>query len=95
MNEYSTETNKEILLNALGYGERGSTHRDRIVMRLLELNISPLIESVDKTSTAITKATDASNALGRKVFWLNVILGVATVAGLIVSAISLFRVEHP
>ena len=91
MTKYTTETDKTKLLDALGYEEAGVLHRDRIIMRLLELNIAPLIESVDKTSNAIMAATEASNSLGRKVFWLNIVLGIATVAGLIISAISLFR----
>lgn len=91
MTEYSNETNKESLLNALGFDERGAPYRDRIIMRLLDLNATSLIESIDKTSSAIEAATTASNSLGRKVFWLNIVLGIATVAGLIISAISLFK----
>ena len=91
MSEYSNETDKTKLLDSLGFEERGAVHRDRIVMRLFQLNIEALIESVDKTSSAITAATAASNSLGRKVFWLNVILAIATVSGLIISAISFVR----
>lgn len=89
--KYSTETDKTKLLNALGYNEEGVLHRDRIVMRLLELNVTTLIESIDKTTKAIEDATKASNSLGAKVFWLNIVLGTATVAGFIIGIVSLFK----
>lgn len=89
--KYTNETDKTKLLNFLGSEEQGVLHRDRIVMRLFELNINDLIQSFDKTTQAIENATKASNSLGRKVLWLNIVLGFATVAGLIVGVISLIK----
>ncbi|HUT72890.1 MAG TPA: hypothetical protein VMW89_19640 [Desulfatiglandales bacterium] len=88
MPKYSTETNKEILLNALGYEEQGSLYRDRIMMRLLELNLNPLIESIESAAVS-------SDRLGKKVFWLNIILGAATVAGFVIAVIGFFKLWPP
>ncbi len=84
MNEYTAETDKQVLMDALRVGERGTLNRDGIMMRLLELNLVPLIAAIESASTA-------SDNLGRKVLWLNIILGSATVAGFVAAVIGLIK----
>jgi len=84
MTDYSTEIDKTKLLNAIAWGEPGTKHRYTIIMRLLELNINTLSTSIDQASIASTK-------LAKRVFWLNVILTLVGIGGLVVSILHLLR----
>jgi hypothetical protein len=83
--KFTHEIDKTKLLNALGYNEEGTLHRDRIVMRLLELNLEPLINAIQLASTS-------SDRLGKRVFWLNIILGIFTIIGTVIAVFQLFKI---
>lgn len=47
--------------------------------------------ATEAVAAAIEHAAAASDALARRVYWLNVVLAVATVAGVVVAALQGFR----
>ena len=63
---------------------------------IIDLKTAKLIESaLDELRLATNRNAESSDALARRVFWLNVVIAVATVVATIVAVATFFDLNQP
>lgn len=73
----------------------GTPEFEQMKITMQVRSISGLVSSLDALHRSVIKSTESSDKLSTRVFWLNVVIAVATVAGVIISLLSyIYKSPH-
>lgn len=81
----------ELLAELEGTALPGTVIHEQQKMAILIRCTEDAERAVDRLRKSLERSAAAADRLSRAVFWLNAVLAVATVAGVIIAAISLLR----
>jgi hypothetical protein len=80
--EHIKGKSKDQILDAMvGTAERGSVVHEQLKMAIVARSTDELGARMAELGTAIKDSSASADRLGRKLFWLNVILVIATAVG--------------
>ena len=82
---------KILLLEAF---EPGGVHHEQLKMDIISANTKIIHESLERLRESFDKNAISSDSLGRKIFWLNVVLASATVMASIVALLQFLNKCH-
>lgn len=81
----------QILEELYGTAEPGSTVHEQQKMGIIVRCTEDLEKAMDALRHSAEQNAKSSESLGRKVFWLNIVVGAATIVGAIATAYQAFQ----
>ncbi|MBI4618676.1 MAG: hypothetical protein HY739_00690 [Desulfobacterales bacterium] len=85
------KSKNEILSEIVGTAEPGSDVREQQKLGILVRCTEDIEAALKSLERSMSETANSSHELSKKVFWLNIILTIATAIGAIIAVLGLFR----